>query len=316
MLSLSGTAGVLWSASGLEGTRERPAITVTPGDGGWAAPLRTRLAEVATRRRQAGTPPEPSIVIAIGDQLQVAELIAAMLAVRHDDAGQPLFPDVRFGVDFPPAVAEHPPDPDRVARDRAALEAEAGKYIASMIGDDSGGSGLTSDMARRSPDLDLDSTVRDLGEPGASLHDPPADRRGTGEPGPGQGIGPATAERGPGDDHDGKPTGPAVGTVRSLEDTSLTADQIRRRIGTVYLPGIERCHKQALKSDPTLQGRVTLSFTIGEAGRVADARVAGVDDGLDACIAALMRGWRFSPPRDDDGEPTEAPFRLVLDLRD
>jgi len=40
----------------------------------------------------------------------------------------------------------------------------------------------------------------------------------------------------------------------------------------------------------------------------------GVADEVDSCIGNLMGSWTFPKPKDKDGEGTEAPFIITLQL--
>ena len=67
----------------------------------------------------------------------------------------------------------------------------------------------------------------------------------------------------------------------------------------------QACCENALKANSKLQGKFTIEFTIGEGGKVTDARV--VKDGLNSaevasCVVATMKRIRF--PALEDGEVT------------
>lgn len=60
------------------------------------------------------------------------------------------------------------------------------------------------------------------------------------------------------------------------------------------------CYESALSSDPKLEGKVAVSFTIDPAGTVAVAGVADSTIGnpaVEACILERLRRWRFPEPR-------------------
>ena len=54
------------------------------------------------------------------------------------------------------------------------------------------------------------------------------------------------------------------GTVHTDETTTLTPDVIIARIKALYLAGLERCYRKALVADPSLTGKVALTFTVCE----------------------------------------------------
>ena len=62
---------------------------------------------------------------------------------------------------------------------------------------------------------------------------------------------------------------------------------------------VQDCYERELKRDPTLQGKIEIEFTIGEDGRVVDAKVASNRMGSAAvgeCIVSRLRAWRFPKP--------------------
>ncbi|MBI5511205.1 MAG: energy transducer TonB [Deltaproteobacteria bacterium] len=62
---------------------------------------------------------------------------------------------------------------------------------------------------------------------------------------------------------------------------------------------VQDCYERELKRDPTLQGKIEIEFTIGEDGRVVDAKVAANRMGSNAvgdCIISRLRSWRFPKP--------------------
>lgn len=96
---------------------------------------------------------------------------------------------------------------------------------------------------------------------------------------------------------------------------TLTVDMVLAKINTVYMTGLVRCYKKGLLGDATLGGKVALSFTVTERGGLADSHASGVTDEVDGCISTLMQSWRFMIPRDKDGDPTDASFKLGLVLQ-
>lgn len=61
---------------------------------------------------------------------------------------------------------------------------------------------------------------------------------------------------------------------------------------------IQRCYERGLARDPNLAGRFMLEFTIGDDGRVTDARLAQNELGeeVGTCIVGAVRRWRFDAP--------------------
>jgi hypothetical protein len=72
---------------------------------------------------------------------------------------------------------------------------------------------------------------------------------------------------------------------------------------------IHKRYSDALKSDPTLRGRVDVTVTIGPGRTVIDVELAGCDDSMDRRIGALARTWRFpKPPDGGSAVASRSPF--------
>jgi hypothetical protein len=98
--------------------------------------------------------------------------------------------------------------------------------------------------------------------------------------------------------------------------TTLTPAMVVARIVGSYMAGLQRCYvKHGLSIDPTLSAKVSVSFTVTDKGTTEDNAARGANSEVDACIAGQMAGWRFPIPKDEDGDPTDAPFKVSLVLR-
>ena len=78
----------------------------------------------------------------------------------------------------------------------------------------------------------------------------------------------------------------------------LDADTIRR-IVRAHVMEVRLCYEQALTRDPNAGGKIDVTFTIGEKGRVTAARAASdeaANKELGDCIAAAVRRWVFPRP--------------------
>lgn len=76
-------------------------------------------------------------------------------------------------------------------------------------------------------------------------------------------------------------------------DPSIVTRQIQARIA-----GIQRCYEAQLVRDPTLRGRLVISFTIGTDGRVSEVVVRENSVGspaVAACVTDVISRFRFSP---------------------
>lgn len=107
-------------------------------------------------------------------------------------------------------------------------------------------------------------------------------------------------------------TAPDAGTPQAtpgLDGTTVT-DEIRR----TYLGGLKRCYKNSLKVDPTIAGKVQIDFEVSETGQGNAIEVTAPVPDLETCVASQVDTWTFAVPKDDDGDPTSAQFRITLDL--
>ena len=91
-----------------------------------------------------------------------------------------------------------------------------------------------------------------------------------------------------------------VEAVDGKVDKKGVAATIRRR-----QDAFQACYETALRANSKLQGKLVIEFTIGDGGKVTDARV--VKDGLGSaevasCVLATMKRIRFPAP--SDGEVT------------
>jgi outer membrane biosynthesis protein TonB len=102
----------------------------------------------------------------------------------------------------------------------------------------------------------------------------------------------------------------------AIEDRArpLTPSMLLETIEASYLGGLRRCYTARLKRDAGAGGKVVVTFTIDERGRLADGQATGVAKDIEACVERAMSRWAFPPPRNPDGTPTEATFRLALQL--
>jgi type IV pilus assembly protein PilQ len=90
----------------------------------------------------------------------------------------------------------------------------------------------------------------------------------------------------------------------------LDPNQVFSRI-RARMNGIRGCYESGLRSAPTLAGRVTVNFTIGESGRVTRADVSGLPaaPGVTSCVAGVVRGIAFPMPT---GGSVDFSFPIVL----
>ncbi|MCB9558917.1 MAG: AgmX/PglI C-terminal domain-containing protein [Kofleriaceae bacterium] len=323
VLSLHAHRAELWSLSGREGTLQAPLVDLERDpDGAWLARVRTALADVVRRRFSGGATRDAAdrqlLVVADAD-VPAGDQVATLAAVRRGDDGAELFPDLLLGV--PPAVAAAVAASEAAAAsaaaarqdDRAALADEAARFAELLIAEgDDGLDSIDSIAGHRDPGADLAQQL-------AAVED--ADARVAVGGGGGGGGGPAGGTSGgivvdpPGPSRHPAPAGRIqIASVRALDDSSLAGADVQRKILSVYMAGLLRCYRHALKADPTLGGAMTLGFTVADSGRTTAAKASGVAPEVAACVDGLLSSWVFPRPTDDDGDATDATFVVELTL--
>ncbi|MBA3391072.1 MAG: AgmX/PglI C-terminal domain-containing protein [Deltaproteobacteria bacterium] len=93
---------------------------------------------------------------------------------------------------------------------------------------------------------------------------------------------------------------------------TLTAEMLLAKIQRDYMVGLKRCFQKGLATDPSLRGKIALTLTVDERGRVSSAEAQGLTPEVDSCIATQMTSWRFPAPKDKAGTPIDADFALAL----
>jgi outer membrane biosynthesis protein TonB len=65
--------------------------------------------------------------------------------------------------------------------------------------------------------------------------------------------------------------------------------------------GIQRCYERVLKQNPNESGKLIITVTIGQAGRVTNVAVkTGIGGGFDSCVKSRVKSWRFPRPKGGD----------------
>jgi hypothetical protein len=95
---------------------------------------------------------------------------------------------------------------------------------------------------------------------------------------------------------------------------TLTVDGMLNKINTTYMQGMQRCYVKGLAQDASLEGQVTVVFTINPWGHVSGT-VTGIAPKVDACLTSQLASWKFPSPRDAKARRTAATFKLNLLLR-
>lgn len=213
----------------------------------------------------------------------------------------------------------------RTAEEIREIEEEAAAAVAAFTsGMSDSGVGLPGDADGRNPATPLDKQISQARGKKVTVGGGTGDRgvREDGDGGLGTGEGPDV--EGPGTSttktktktKEKVPRGRVkVGGGSSDDDTTLDPSAVMRKIKNAYMPGLKRCHKDLLKRDPTAGGRVALKFMVGPSGRITRVKANGFDSGVDRCIEKRAKTWRFGVPKDEDGDATDATFRISLVLQ-
>ena len=138
------------------------------------------------------------------------------------------------------------------------------------------------------------------------------DRLGTlghgGGGGPGQGYGSGVGLG----DRERPSRVPRITHVNTSVIGALSAEAIRRVVRR-HLPEIRHCYEQGLTGNPSLEGRVTVSWLVSPTGAVQSTNVAGSTLGnqrVESCISQAVRRWTFPQPEGGGTVGVNYPFVL------
>jgi len=275
VVALDRDRALVWSTSGEEGTLGEPALTA-PRDpaGAWRARVQDALAGVVQRRFADGARPPASqrIIVMTGTDVTAGDEIEAIATVRQGPRGAMLFPDVLLSAPTGDAAAARDDRPADEGR-----RPEQGYAIAEMIaGDDDG---ATAGVHARSPAEALNAQLADVHPQGAI-------GGGHGPPGLSDLVEPPHANQPP-------PGRLKVVGVETSPDKAL-GTAMQGKIQLAYVAGLKRCYAGALRADPSLRGRITLTIDVTTGGTVVGARATAPSDRLARCVEARARSWRFA----------------------
>jgi hypothetical protein len=103
----------------------------------------------------------------------------------------------------------------------------------------------------------------------------------------------------------------AAEPMRVAKADALTVDGMLGKIHRTYMQGMQRCYVKGLAQDGSLEGTVSIVFTVNPRGRVSGT-VSGITPKVDSCITNQLTSWRFPTPRDAKDKPTQATFKINL----
>jgi hypothetical protein len=210
----------------------------------------------------------------------------------------------------------------RDPKNDVTLQEDQAKAMADLLTGEGDKGTSEGDMSKRRPGADLGQQIQNVQEGGKQVAVGGGAGHGSrdGDPRPGTSKGP----------HIDGPGGPesagggkverapnpriAVSDKQSFDESSLSPDIVLAKIQAAYMAGLKRCYKEYLKKDATARGKVTLNLSINETGRTVKGNAKGFAGEVDECITAQMSSWRFPPPKDKDGEATDASFAITLQL--
>lgn len=106
---------------------------------------------------------------------------------------------------------------------------------------------------------------------------------------------------------------PRVRQAKAEVKGSLDKDIIRR-IVRAHINEVRYCYNMGLVKDPTLAGKVTVSFVIAGTGKVASAVIDShtlADKGVANCVAKAVKRWKFPKPVGGGVVAVKYPFVLA-----
>ncbi len=93
---------------------------------------------------------------------------------------------------------------------------------------------------------------------------------------------------------------------------SLSATSVRGKISR-YVGGIRYCYEKELKTDPTLNGKVSVSFAISGSGDAGSCSVTANTVGsssVGSCVCRRINRWKFDPP--EDGGSSSVSYTFIF----
>ena len=84
--------------------------------------------------------------------------------------------------------------------------------------------------------------------------------------------------------------------VAVISSSTASADIDRslvNRVVKTHAREIRGCYETSLEANPSLHGKVTVTFTIEKDGKVNTAKAEGLEDNLDRCIEGVVKTFAF-----------------------
>lgn len=103
---------------------------------------------------------------------------------------------------------------------------------------------------------------------------------------------------------------PSMRPVRDCEGTIAPA--ALQAAVTRYRGQVRQCYERALKQNNMLQGRVTVTVSIGGNGRVESANASGnLGSAVNSCVSAAARTWQLVAPTGGTCATARVPFNMT-----
>lgn len=191
--------------------------------------------------------------------------------------------------------------------------------FAQMLTTDADSAGGRNEIGKRLPGSELDQQIKDIRDKGRTIGNDESGFRNRkkegihGEPRPVVDGAGEIVQQGPRDEQ----PPPARITLRPQPKPpgdGPSPDRIIAKIQTDYMPGLTRCYALGLRGDHSLRGKVNVTFTVTDAGKVEDPTATGMTSEVDSCIAKQMASWRFPVPKDAQGGASDLDIVLALAL--
>ncbi len=232
---------------------------------------------------------------------------------QEPGAATPVAPTVQT----PSPIVRNPTITQTPAAPPTMSTSDAERFAQMLTGPDEGRNGKT-EMANRLPGGELASQIKDIRDHNRPIGNDQGGFRNR----PNEGINgtPRPVVDGGGELAQQRPREERLPPVRiDLRPKKPTGDDpnpdsIVAKIQRDYMAGLMRCYQQGLRVEPSLRGKVAVSFTVTETGKIAGPTAKGMTTEVDGCIANQMKSWRFAIQKDAAGDPTDADFSLSLAL--
>lgn len=217
-----------------------------------------------------------------------------------------------------------PRDAATRAKEEAQKREEMRQKVAGMgllkligtAGDSSSGSGVISDvLGEGGKDKDIDSALAGVKHIGIATSSGQRSRKGDAGATEVAKIEDVQAAKSSGKVGIAKREEKVVKGAAKLGAPEVDGSMSSKDIGKVVRmnsAAVRRCYEKALKSDPTLKGKIAVTFMINAKGRVEMVEIS--DDtmknaSVSACIKSLVRRWRFPQP---EGGPASVTLPFVF----